>query len=87
MNLDYLPIGKLKKQCVKYIQAFGPGAVVFLNGFSEDLLAHMDLDPLQVLLLDAHPMDTTEIFGVENHSTMIHKEELVLFAMNNLLSV
>jgi hypothetical protein len=84
VNLPYLPIGKLKKQCDKYLQAFGPGAVVFLNGFSGDLNEHLGLSPGQVLLLDAHPVNTDTgpggvggLFGMQNHTSMVHKEELV----------
>ena len=75
VGLPYLPIGKLKAQCAKYNQAFGPGAIVFLNGFSQDLILCSDIDPAQVLFLDANPIDTSEIF--ENFTSMIHKEELV----------
>ena len=75
--MSHLPIGKLKVQCDKYLQAFGPGAVVFLNGFSRDLHEHAGLDPRQVLLLDAHPIATDELFGITRHTCMVHKEELV----------
>jgi hypothetical protein len=77
VELPFLPIGKLKKQCNKYLGAFGPGAVVFLNGFSADLVEHLGLDPRHVLLLDAHPLDTDSLFGIQNHTSMVHIAELV----------
>lgn len=89
--MPYLPIGKLKKQCDKYLQAFGPGAVVFLNGFSQDLLKKMDKEAEGgmgeggLLLLDAHPLDTSHILGIDKHTAMVHKEELVRLAHQNYL--
>ena len=70
VNLSYLPIGKLKKQTDKYCEAFGPGAFVFLNGFSHDLAEHAGFDPNMTLLLDATPLDISKIHKV------VHKEEV-----------
>jgi hypothetical protein len=75
--LSYIPIGKLKKQCEKYNEAFGPGAVIFLNGFSQDLNERIGLNPQDVLFLDSNPLDVTSVIGIENHTDMVHKQEMV----------
>lgn len=72
-NTPYLAIGKLKQQCEKYTQNFGPGAVVFLNGFSRDLSIGMED---HVMFLDAFPIDVSSIDEIGYHSSMVHKDEL-----------
>jgi len=76
VNLTYLPIGKLRQQCEKYMNAFGPGAVVFLNGFSQDLNEQIGLNPQDVLFLDANPIDTSDFNSITGHTDMQHKEEM-----------
>jgi hypothetical protein len=67
-----VPVGKLKDQAARYFESFGPGAFVFLNGFSSDLLTRGGMDAGQVLLLDATPLDVSELFQPEQ----VHKEEV-----------
>lgn len=69
---ERLPVGKLRHQCDLYYEAFGPGALLFLNGFSSDLMSQAGLKYEQVLLLDASPLDTSSLLTKPD----IHKVEL-----------
>jgi len=51
----FLPPAKLAAQAARYCRTYGPGAFVFLNGFSVDLARAAELGP-GVLLLDATPI-------------------------------
>lgn len=67
-----LPVGQLSQTVRKYYEIFGPGALLFLNGFSSDLMSQAGLRADQVLLLDASPLQTEILFA----SSEIFKVEL-----------
>lgn len=74
-----LPVGKLKEQAERYCQHFGSGAFTFLNGFSSDLLSESGMDPQQIVLLDAAPLDPTGLFETSLSQTdleTLFKEEV-----------
>jgi len=59
-NNPILPIGKMRHQIARYNKMYGPGAIVFLNGFSSDLY---DVSNIRnTLFLDSGPLvfDMTE---------------------------
>jgi len=68
-----LPVGKLKGQADKYCGRFGPGAFVFLNGFSGHLLNESGMDPQSVVLLDAGPLDPRDLYPPPD---LLFKEEV-----------
>lgn len=59
-NNPILPIGKMRHQITRYNNMYGPGAIVFLNGFSSDLNEVSNIT--NTLFLDSGPLifDFTE---------------------------
>ena len=56
----FCAVNKLHQQASFYTTSFGPGAFLFLAGFSGDLRERADLH--NVLLLDATPFDVSGLF-------------------------
>lgn len=54
------PVAKLERQARRYCSAFGPGAFVFLSGFSADLHSEAGLSE-DVLCLDASPLNKAKL--------------------------
>ncbi len=54
-NNPILPIGKMRHQITRYNDIYGPGAIVFLNGFSSDLNEVSNIR--NTLFLDSGPLE------------------------------
>ena len=61
---ERLPVGSLRFQCSKYYDVFGPGAFLFLNGFSSDLMSQASLSSEKVMLLDSTPLNVGSLFSL-----------------------
>jgi hypothetical protein len=66
-NGKFCAVNKLHQQASVYTTSFGPGAFLFLAGFSGDLQKRADLR--NVLLLDATPFDVSGLFDIAELAT------------------
>ena len=58
-------VGSIRNQAQKYVDEFGAGAIVFMNGCGERLAA--DLYRMNVSVLDCHSLNTPSLRLVRKH--------------------